>query len=59
MNSNDNETPRNQKTKLPVTLMMPEINEDRTMRIFKHLANIKKPQKPKADNDVLKSKQKR
>ncbi|XP_073832558.1 nna1 carboxypeptidase isoform X3 [Musca autumnalis] len=34
------------------TLMMPELNEDHTMRIFKHLANMKKPAKPKSDNET-------
>lgn len=62
MSSNDGDTAQNQENtstnKLPMTLMMPELNEDHTMRIFKHLANIKKPQKPKSDNET-KSKQKR
>ncbi|XP_058978077.1 cytosolic carboxypeptidase Nna1 isoform X3 [Musca domestica] len=59
INSNEEETPRDsQNSKLPMSLMMPELNEDHTMRIFKHLANMKKPTKPKSDTET-KTKQKR
>ncbi|XP_059223877.1 cytosolic carboxypeptidase Nna1 isoform X3 [Stomoxys calcitrans] len=58
-NEGDEETTGLDKpTKLPLALMMPELNEDHTMRIFKHLAQIKKPPKPKLETET-KIKQKR
>lgn len=41
INSNINTSPRSQKTEVPLNLMIPDRNEDRSMCIFKHLANIK------------------
>ncbi|XP_061386765.1 cytosolic carboxypeptidase 2-like, partial [Musca vetustissima] len=59
INSNEEATPRDKNSKTPLTLMMPELNtEDHTMRIFKHLANMKKSTKPKSDSET-KTKQKR
>ncbi|KAM7348742.1 nna1 carboxypeptidase isoform 3-T3 [Cochliomyia hominivorax] len=41
MNTNpEDSSPRSQKTKMPLRLVVPDINEDRTMSIFKHLVNI-------------------
>uniref|UniRef100_A0A1I8PWI4 Peptidase M14 domain-containing protein n=1 Tax=Stomoxys calcitrans TaxID=35570 RepID=A0A1I8PWI4_STOCA len=61
INSNEGDegtTGLDKPTKLPLALMMPELNEDHTMRIFKHLAQIKKPPKPKLETET-KIKQKR
>ncbi|KNC23764.1 hypothetical protein FF38_13825, partial [Lucilia cuprina] len=57
LNSDTDISPRSQsKMKVPLKLVVPDINEDRTMCIFKHLANIKKPctinTSTKADNET-------
>ncbi|XP_065365462.1 uncharacterized protein LOC135958483 [Calliphora vicina] len=60
MNSNPDASPCSQKTKVPLKLVVPDINEDRTMCLFKHLANIKKPCTPnsstKPDNEATSTK---
>ncbi|XP_075156266.1 nna1 carboxypeptidase isoform X2 [Haematobia irritans] len=54
----DTTSGQNKPNKLPLALMMPELNDDNTMRIFKQLAQIKKPSKPKSENET-KSRQKK
>lgn len=58
MNNNpDESSPRSQKTKTPLKLVVPDINEDRSSScLFKHLVNIKNPSTPntstKMDNET-------
>lgn len=51
MNDNpDDTTPRSQKTKTPLKLVVPDINEDRTTCLIKHLVNIKQTSTPNTSN---------